>query len=121
VNKRAEHYLLAIVGMVIVVLAGYIQWSSMDLARYSIRDYIDRDLSLSGWWKTIGIPFCVGVAYTMAAIYGLMNCSSKRCSLALLGACFAIAGALALVSGFGYFALIVLVVCMVLTWRRTEG
>jgi hypothetical protein len=117
VNKRTEHYLLAIVGIVILVLASYMQWS-MDLAKYSIRDYFERDMRSPSWWVTIGIPFCAGLAYILAAAYGLMKCSGRRCSLVLLGVCFAVAAALALISGFGYFAAVALIVCLSLAWRR---
>jgi len=82
-----EHFLLGFIGGTIALVAAYLQLASADLSRHSVADYIASDLQFWGWWRTIGIPFLVGLAYIGAAVYGLVATLSNKHSLILLMRC----------------------------------
>ena len=111
-KKKPEYLLLAFIGALMVLMATYIQWTSMDLGRYGIGEYVVADLGRWAWWSTLGIPFLLGITYLGAAIFGLRANLGNRSALILFGGCFVAGCVLAIVSGFGYFAAIATGVCL---------
>ncbi|MDR3414793.1 MAG: hypothetical protein P4L83_01280 [Nevskia sp.] len=65
---RTVYIMLALVGLVLVAIAVYTQWSTMDLERFSVRDYLARDVAFPLWWQAVTVPFFIGLGYLCVAL-----------------------------------------------------
>lgn len=66
---RIESLMVAFLGLFLVGIAIYFQWTVMDLARYPLSSYFDSRARTEGWWAVAGVPFLVGLAYLLAGAY----------------------------------------------------
>lgn len=55
-------------GALLVCVAGYTQWMSMDLGAWSLVAYLRQDVVTVEWWRSVGVPLAVGVALLVVAI-----------------------------------------------------
>lgn len=96
---------LAFVGAAIAFGALYTQFVSMDLQRFTLTEYLQKDVTLFVWWQAVVAPFVVGIGYVVTAIVGVcLKPGSQSTVLILLGC---LAGAILLCfahAGFGIMA-----------------
>jgi hypothetical protein len=103
-HRRMEFLLLAILGALMVLGAGYTQWLSIDPAKsIPITSY----LRSWPWWTIVGLPFLTGAAYLVAAYLGFRARLAGASMLIFFGACEVVAVALLLtIGGVGVLATI---------------
>ncbi len=111
-RKKVEYLWLVVTGLVLVFVAVYMQWVSMDLSRYSIAEYAANDLNQLIWWKAIGFPFLVGGVYLGIAIFGSCANLDNKKTVILFAICFAVGCLLSVATDLGYFAAIVMAACL---------
>jgi hypothetical protein len=116
--------MVGVIGLTIMLVAGYSEWTSIDLSRHSLRDYLNRQFGMRVWWDVVGIPLLAGAAYIGLAAFGpgLERRTGKRVPVFL--GCLLLALALALgIGGIGYYATIttgILVLAVVASERKAK-
>jgi hypothetical protein len=62
---------IAVVGVLLVASAVWIQSIAMDLDRYSLAEYLSRDVASFAWWGAIGVPIVLGAAYVVTSVLAI--------------------------------------------------
>lgn len=86
-NSRGlrEYWYALVGGAVMVGFAVWIQWTAMDLTRFSLFEYMVRDLGLLAWWQATGAPLVLGVLCIGFGIWGVRYAESQRLSMYVFG------------------------------------
>ena len=118
---KTEAMLIAFIGLVMAFIAGYTQWISTDLTRFSISYYVENSVSQWPWWSTVGLPFLAGIAYLIAGVFWAgKRGASRKSSLTFFGVCLFLAIALLLLDGIGFFAAIFTLLVFLSCATRSE-
>jgi hypothetical protein len=103
-RRRMEFLFLALLGVLLIVVAGYTQWLSADPGK-SVP--ITADLRSWPWWTIVGLPLLAGTAYLVAAYIGFRANLAGAAILYFFTACEVVAIALLLsIGGVGMLATI---------------
>lgn len=101
-----ELFLLALLGVVLILISGYTEWVSVDLAKNSIWKFVSESPRVWAWWTIVGFPFLVGAAYLAAALAAIRMHLVESSVIKLLLGCQLLAAMLLLLGGVGYIATI---------------
>jgi hypothetical protein len=124
-RDRTAYLMIGVIGLTIMLVAGYSEWTSVDLSRHSLGEYLHQQFGVRVWWNVVGIPLLAGAVYIGLAAFGpwIERRTGKRLPVFL--GCLALALALALgIGGIGYYATIttsVLVLAVVVSQRNRKG
>ena len=116
-REQVEYLLLGLLAFTLILVSGYTQWISIDLALYSLSEYAAIEFRLWDWWTAVGFPFLAGITYLGLAIVGIKIRLSGNAALIFFAVCLGLAMCLLSVSGSGllatvYCALILLYVVL---------
>ncbi|HWG10556.1 MAG TPA: hypothetical protein VN693_03550 [Rhodanobacteraceae bacterium] len=119
-SKKVEIIMLAFLGVLIIVIAGYTQFMSIDFDHSSIIYIMRKSIKVWLWWTIVGIPFITGAAFLIIAFITekiMLSDRGIQCLFAALEI-FSILLAI-LIGGIGYF---IAISCGVITlsafWRN---
>ena len=99
--------MIGIIGLTVILVAGYSEWTSIDLSRHSLGEYVNQQLGIRAWWYTVGIPMLAGAFYVGIAVGGPAIERKIGQGLPIVVACLLLAVTLMLaIGGVGYYATI---------------
>ena len=116
--RKTEYLLIALVGVVMICVAAFVQFVSMDLQAHPFGDYVSHDLISPTWWRGVGAPCLLGLVYLCTAVYALWAERGREGAGRIVSACFALAVLFAFFSSLGIFAAVVLGIALALSFAR---
>jgi lipopolysaccharide export LptBFGC system permease protein LptF len=116
---KATYLVLALVGATLVLVPIYFQATSMDLARFTLSQYIAADTALAAWWAVVAWPFLVGASFLLAAAACSKLRPGRKATTGVLIVCLVLALLLCLVNlPFGVLAAVSLLLLVVGSLRQ---
>lgn len=83
--------MLAVIGLTMITVGGYIQWVSMGRGRFDIVEGLLNDAKQLSWWVVVGVPVLIGFMYVVAACRGLLKSKQRGGGLRTFVTAFAVA------------------------------
>jgi hypothetical protein len=54
-RDRIAYLMIGVIGLTVMLIGGYSEWTSIDLARHSLGEYVNQQFGMRVWWDVVGI------------------------------------------------------------------
>jgi len=96
--------LLAVIGFTMLVIGGYTQWATTDLARFALTEVLARGVQRWAWWEVVGIPVVAAATIIAVSVIGLVQLPRRRAPLWPFVVCCALSVVILPLGGSAVFA-----------------